>query len=195
MIKAFIIRGEARPRVIPTQRRAPIKNSGKDSENIRAAQTKIIMANKKQTANAQKQARPVFNLTRTQVLRMLVNECDAHLGAALNMTKNGTLKLTGSRPECKEDIKNTVSVGDKVFYLVPSSPNMKGVVTALNSYHDYLEAVRIQAKKQENTKDFETWCNTADSRRQFAAARKYAPKSVADDTIWKDLYNDYLATR
>lgn len=153
------------------------------------------MANKKQTANAQKQARPVFNLTRTQVLRMLINECDAHLGAALEMTKNGTLKLTGSRPECKEDIKNTVSVGDKVFYLVPSSPNTKGIVTALNSYHDYLEAVRIQAKKQENTKDFETWCNTADSRRQFAAARKYAPKSVADDTIWKDLYNDYLATR
>lgn len=153
------------------------------------------MANVRQCGNKQKQARPTFEISDYQFSKAIALFVKNHLQEARKMTKNGALKLTTSRPEVKADIKDTVTVDGKTFYLIPSTPNTKGVLTALVSYCDYLDAVRILAKKQENTKDFSDYKSTADAKRQFKAARKYAPKNVSDETIWKDLYNDYLKER
>ena len=152
------------------------------------------MANVKKTANAQKQARPVFNLSDYQFNRSIALFVKNHFAAAREMTKNGTLKLTTSRPELKDDIKNTAKVGEKVFYLVPSSPNTKGVLTSLVSYCDYLDAVRIQAKKQENTKNFNEWVESVEAKKQFEAIELIAGVSVTDDQK-QALYKKYLKDR
>ena len=153
------------------------------------------MANVTKSGDKQKQARTTFVVSDYQFGKSIALFVKNNLSAAREMTKNGALKLTTSRPELKEDIKGTLVVDGKTFYLVPSTPNTKGVLTALVSYCDYLEAVRILAKKQENTKDLEEYISTADAKRQFKAARKYAPKTVSDETIWKDIYSDYLKER
>ena len=153
------------------------------------------MANVVKSGDKQKQARANFTISDYQFNKAIALFVKNNLNAARKMTKNGTLKLTTCRPEVKEDIKGKVEVDGKTFYLVPSTPNTKGVLTSLVSYCDYLEAVRILAKKQENTKDFEDYISTADAKRQFKAARKYAPVSVSDETIWREIYNDYLKER
>ena len=153
------------------------------------------MTNVNQCGNKQKQARPTFEMSDYQFGKSIALFVKNNLQGARKMTKNGTLKLTTCRPEAKTDIKDTVTVDGKTFYLIPSTPNTKGVLTSLVSYCDYLEAVRILAKKQENTKDFDEYISTADAKRQFKAARKYAPNTVSDETIWKDIYADYLKER
>ena len=153
------------------------------------------MANVTKSGDKQKQARPTFEISDYQFSKAIALFVKEHLQESRKMTKNGALKLTTCRPDLKDDIKGTVKIDGKEFYLVPSTPNTKGILTALVSYCDYLEAVRILAKKKENTKDFEEYVSTADAKRQFNAARKYAPKSVSDETIWKDIYNDYLKER
>ena len=153
------------------------------------------MANVTKSGDKQKQARATFVVSDYQFGKAIALFVKNNLQAAREMTKNGALKLTTSHPDVKEDVKGTVNIDGKTFYLVPSTPNTKGVLTALVSYCDYLEAVRILAKKQENTKDFDEYISTADAKRQFNAARKYAPKSVSDETIWKDIYSDYLKDR
>ena len=153
------------------------------------------MANVGQCGNKQKQARPTFGISDYQFGKAIALFVKNNLKGAREMTKNGALKLTTSRPEVKSDIKGTRVVDGKTFYLIPSTPNTKGILSALVSYCDYLEAVRILAKKQENTKEFNEYISTADAKRQFNAARKYAPKTVSDETIWKDIYNDYLKER
>ena len=153
------------------------------------------MANVTKSGDKQKQARPTFEISDYQFGKAIALFVKNHLKSARKMTKNGTLKLTTCRPELKEDIKGTAEIDGKTFYLVPSTPNTKGILSALVSYCDYLEAVRILAKKRENTKDFKEFVSTADAWRQFKAARKYAPNSVSDETIWKDIYSDYLKER
>lgn len=153
------------------------------------------MANIVKSGDKQKQARATFEVSDYQFSKAIALFVKNNLQAARKMTKNGALKLTTCRPELNEDIKGTVEIDGKIFYLVPSTPNTKGVLSALVSYCDYLEAVRILAKKQENTKDFEEYVSTADAKRQFKAARKYAPKTVSDETIWKEIYSDYLKER
>ena len=153
------------------------------------------MANVTKSGDKQKQARATFVVSDYQFGKAIALFVKNNLEAAREMTKNGALKLTTSRPELQEDIKGTVKIDGKEFYLVPSTPNTKGVLTGLISYCDYLEAVRILAKKQEHTKEFDEYVSSADAKRQFKAARKYAPKSVSDETIWKDIYSDYLKER
>lgn len=153
------------------------------------------MANVTKSGDKQKQARATFVVSDYQFGKTIALFVKNNLQAAREMTKNGALKLTTSRPDLKDDVKGTVNIDGKTFYLVPSTPNTKGVLTALVSYCDYLEAVRILAKKQENTKDFDEYMSTSDAKRQFNAARKYAPKTVSDETIWKDIYSDYLKER
>ena len=153
------------------------------------------MANVNQSGKKQKQARATFEISDYQFSKAIALFVKKHLDGAREITKNGALKLTTCRPEVKEDVKDTVKVDGKTFYLIPSTPNTKGVLSALVSYCDYLEAVRIRAKKQENTKDFDEYVSTADAKRQFNAARKYAPKTVSDETIWKGIYADYLKER
>lgn len=153
------------------------------------------MANVTKSGDKQKQARATFVVSDYQFGKTIALFVKNNLQAAREMTKNGALKLTTSRPDLKDDVKGTVNIDGKTFYLVPSTPNTKGVLTALVSYCDYLEAVRILAKKQENTKDFDEYMSTADAKRQFNAARRYAPKTVSDETIWKDIYSDYLKER
>ncbi len=150
------------------------------------------MANVTKCGDKQKQARATFEVSDYQFIKTIALLVKNNLQAAREMTKNGALKLTISRPEIKEDVKGSVEIGGKTFFLVPSTPNTKGILSALVSYCDYLEAVRILAKKQENTKDFDAYMSTADAKRQFNAARKYAPESVSDDTIWRDIYAEYL---
>lgn len=153
------------------------------------------MANVVKSSDKQKQARPTFVISDYQFNKAVSLFVKNHLAAAREMTKNGALKLTTCRPEVNSDIKGTVEIDGKQFYLIPAAPNTKGVLTALVSYCDYLEAVRVYAKKKENTKEFDDYMFTADAKRQFKAARKYAPKTVSDETIWKDIYNDYLKER
>lgn len=153
------------------------------------------MTNVVKSGDKQKQARATFEISDYQFGKTIALFVKNNLSAAREMTKNGALKLTTSRPEVKADIKGKVEVDGKTFYLIPSTPNTKGVLSALVSYCDYLEAVRILAKKQENTKDFDEYISTVDAKRQFKAARKYAPKTVSDETIWKDIYSDYLKER
>ena len=153
------------------------------------------MANVTKSGDKQKQSRPTFEISDYQFGKAIALFVKNNLQAAREMTKNGALKLTTSRPEIKEDIKGKAEIDGKTFYLVPSTPNTKGVLTSLVSYCDYLEAVRILTKKQENTKDFDEYISTVDAKRQFKAARKYAPETVSDETIWKDIYSDYLKER
>lgn len=153
------------------------------------------MANVVKSGDKQKQARATFTISDYQFSKAIALFVKNNLQAAREMTKNGALKLTTCRPELNADIKGTVEIDGKQFYLIPSAPNTKGVLTSLVSYCDYLEAVRILAKKQENTKEFDEYISTVDAKRQFKAARKYAPKSVSDETIWRDIYNDYLKER
>lgn len=153
------------------------------------------MANVTKSGDKQKQARATFVVSDYQFGKTIALFVKNNLKSAREMTKNGALKLTTCRPDLKDDVKGTVNIDGKTFYLVPSTPNTKGVLTALVSYCDYLEAVRILAKKQENTKDFDEYVSTADAKRQFNAARRYAPKTVSDETIWKDIYSDYLKER
>ena len=153
------------------------------------------MANITKSGDKQKQARPTFEISDYQFGKTIALFVKNNLQTAREMTKNGALKLTTCRPDLNEDIKGSAKIDGKTFYLVPSTPNTKGILSALVSYCDYLEAVRILAKKQENTKDFEEFVSTADAKRQFKVARKYASRSVSDETIWKDIYGDYLKER
>lgn len=154
---------------------------------------KTIMANKKQTANASRQAKATFTISDYQFNKAVALFVKEHLSGAREMTKNGALKLTTSRPECKEDIKNTVSIDGKTFYLVPASPNVKGVISALASYCDYLEAVRIQAKKQSNTKKFDEWVTSSEAKFKVDAL-EFAGIEVTDEML-RGLYAKYLKDR
>ena len=153
------------------------------------------MANVLKNSEKQKQARATFAISDYQFNKVIALFVKNNLQSARKVTKNGALKLTTCRPVVNSDIKGTVKIDGKQFYLIPATPNTKGVLTALVSYCDYLEAVRVFAKKKENTKEFDDYISTADAKRQFKAARKYAPKTVSDETIWKDIYNNYLEER
>lgn len=159
----------------------------------------------KQTANSEKQPRPVCQISKTTLFRVWLSLTerkkdkdgkakDSYLETALKATSYGTYKLTLATPECKEDIKGSIVVGDKKFYLVPSSVGLKGIFSAIISYFDVLDAQRVWAKKLANTKSFEDWVVTADAQRQFRAAEFFKGSELTKDEKYR-LYKVYLNDR
>lgn len=122
----------------------------------------------KTTTTAQPKAMAV--ISRYTFLKVSAMYVDAYLDEALKTTKNGALKITAAIPDCKGDIKGKLNVGDKVFYLVPSSTGRKGMFSAVLSFLDVVDAIRIWRKKLENTKTKEDYLNSAEGQRRVDSA-------------------------
>ena len=157
--------------------------------------------NQEQTSTKSKNARPVINRNRYTVLRAMVrlanggtNGEPSEFARMLEMTQNGTYKLTAAVPEVSADIKGSISVGDRTFYRVPASPGTKGLFAALISVFDVFDAARVWANKVKNTKDRETWRESADARRQFEAVELLTGQKVTPEQEEK-LYQKYLSER
>ena len=156
--------------------------------------------NQKQASTKSKNARPVVNRNRVTVLRALLRLTSGSDGQPseftrmLEMTQNGTFKLTAAVPEVSADIKGSISVGDRTFYRVPASPGTKGLFAALISVFDVFDAARVWANKVKNTKDRETWRESADARRQFEAVELLTGQKVTPEQEEK-LYQKYLSER
>lgn len=156
--------------------------------------------NQNQASTKAKNARPVINRNRVTVLRAMVRLTSGPEGQPsafaqmLEMTQNGTYKLTAAVPEVSADIKGSISVGDKIFYRIPASPGTKGLFAALISVFDVFDAARIWANKVKNTKNRETWRESADARRQFEAVELLTGQKVTPEQEEK-LYQKYLSER
>lgn len=157
--------------------------------------------NQNQVSTKTKNARPVVNRNRITVLRAMVRLVNggsdgqpSAFARMLEMTQNGTYKLTAAVPELSADIKGSISVGDKVFYRIPASPGEKGMFSALLSVFDVFDAARVWANKVKNTKNRETWRESADARRQFEAVELLTGQKVTPEQEDK-LYQKYLSER
>ncbi|MCI7597668.1 MAG: hypothetical protein MSS96_02935 [Bacteroidales bacterium] len=156
--------------------------------------------NQNQVSTKSKSARPVVNRNRVTVLRALLRLTSGSDGQPsafarmLEMTQNGTYKLTPAVPEVSADIKGSISVGDRTFYRVPASPGTKGLFAALISVFDVFDAARVWANKVKNTKNRETWRESADARRQFEAVELLTGQKVTPEQEEK-LYQKYLNER
>lgn len=137
--------------------------------------------NEQQTTNNTRSARPVVVISREQFFTAWLGFGEHYLTKALDVTKNGALKLSTARPDNKEDIKGKIHIDGKTFYLVPSSPSLKGMFTAVFTYLDYLDAVRVLAKRQANTKSRDEYCESAEGRRLIDV--KYQSAKAAVDAI------------
>lgn len=159
---------------------------------------KVVNVN--QDSQKTKNPRPAIKRSRFHTLRVIASvgrelkDGGSILGRMLDLTGNGTYKLTSVKPELKEDNRGTITVGDKTFYRVFASRGQKGLFAALISAYDIFEAQRIWAKKIENTKDFEAWESSADAQRQFEAVELLTGIKVSDEQK-KVLYNKYLSDR
>lgn len=159
------------------------------------------VVNQEQTSTKAKNARPVINRNRVTVLREMVrlanggaNGQPSAFARMLEMTQNGTFKLTAVVPELSADIKGSISVGDRTFYRVPASPGTKGLFAALISVFDVFDAARVWANKVKNTKDRETWRESADARRQFEAVELLTGQKITAQQE-EILYKKYLRER
>ena len=153
---------------------------------------KVVNVN--QDSQKTKNPRPAIKRSRFHTLRVIASVGRELLGRMLDLTGNGTYKLTSVKPELKEDNKGSITVGDKTFYRVFASRGQKGLFAALISAYDIFEAQRIWAKKIENTKDFEAWESSAEAQRQFEAVELLTGVKVSEDQK-KVLYNKYLSDR
>ena len=159
------------------------------------------VVNQEQTSTKAKNARPVIKRSRYVVLRALkelvndgVNGEPSLFVRMLELTDNGTYKITSAKPELSEDVKDTVVVGDRTFYRVPANTSAKGMFSALLSVFDIFEAQRIWANKIKNTKDREAWRESADARRQFEAVELLTGQKVTAEQE-EILYKKYLRER
>ena len=157
------------------------------------------VVNQEQTSTKGKNARPVIKRSRYMVLRELVELVNGGSNGEpslfvrmLELTDNGTYKITSAKPEITEDVKGTVVVGDRTFYRVPASPGEKGMFAAILSVFDVFEAQRIWANKI--PKDRETWRESADARRQFEAVELLTGQKITAQQE-EILYKKYLRER
>lgn len=134
--------------------------------------------NNAQTSNNGKNGKPQVVITRDQFMETWLGFNEHYLTKALDVTKNGALKLTTARPDTKEDIKGKLHVDGKTFYLVPSSPSVKGMFTAVYTYLDYLNAIRIYADRKRNTKSRDEYCDSAEGRRLIDAKVESAKLAI-----------------
>lgn len=156
--------------------------------------------NQEQTSNKSKNARPVIKRNRITILRVWYSliekskEDHSLLDRMLDLTDNSTFKLTSAKPEVLADIKGIIKVGDRVFYRVPASPGPKGMFSALLSVFDLFDAQRVWANRIKNTKNRETWRESADARRQFEAVELLTGQKITAEQEDK-LYQKYLSER
>lgn len=156
--------------------------------------------NQEQTSNKSKNARPVIKRNRITVLRVWYSliekskEDPSLLDRMLDLTDNSTFKLTSAKPEVLADIKGIIKVGDRVFYRVPASPGPKGMFSALLSVFDLFDAQRVWANRIKNTKNRETWRESADARRQFEAVELLTGQKITAEQEDR-LYQKYLSER
>ena len=159
------------------------------------------VVNQEQTSTKAKNARLVIKRSRYMVLRELVelvngggNGEPSPFIRMLELTDNGTYKVTSAKPEVTEDVKGTIVIGDRTFYRVPASPGAKGMFAAILSVFDVFDAQRIWANKIKNTKDRETWRESADARRQIEAVELLTGQKVTPEQE-NILYQKYLRER
>lgn len=158
------------------------------------------VVNGTQDSQKSKNPRPMLKRSRFHTLRVIANvgrelsDGGSILGRMLDLTENGTYKLTAVKPELKDDNKGSITVGDKTFYRVYASRGQKGLFASLISAYDIFEAQRIWAKKIENTKGYEAWEASADAQRQFEAVEILTGVKVSEEQK-KVLYNKYLSDR
>lgn len=159
------------------------------------------VVNQNQTSTKAKNARPVIKRNRYMVLRTLEelvnggeNGEPSLFVRMLELTDNGTYKITSAKPEVTEDVKGTIVIGDRTLYRVPASPSIKGMLSALVSVCDIFEAQRIWANKIKNTKDRDAWRESADARRQFEAVELLTGQKITSDQE-EILYKKYLRER
>ena len=159
------------------------------------------VVNQEQRSTKVKNTRPVIKRSRYTVLRELVKltngggngEPSAFI-RMLELTDNATYKITSAKPEVTEDVKGTIVVGDRTFFRVPASPGVKGMFAGLLSVFDVFDAQRIWANKVKNTKDRETWRESADARRQIEAVELLTGQKVTPEQE-NILYQKYLRER
>lgn len=121
------------------------------------------MATKK-TAGDMKQAKAVKVLTAEQAIEQfddLMNSVDR--GKWLSVTKNGTLKLTVSRPELSEDNKGTLTVGGTTFYLVSAGTSKTSLLISFRSYLIYTLKLKALTEKLANFPTFGDWAKKQSS--------------------------------
>ena len=152
------------------------------------------MANKKETANQEKQAKAVKVYTETQCkseIERLTKLFTANYDKFLSDTKNGAYKATISKPENKADIKGSATVGSKVWYFVPTGE----IRISLSSYIAYLSAIDKLAKQIENFVTFEEWKQRKEIK-SFADGLRYAKLSdeMIED-ILKEKYKEFKADK
>lgn len=156
--------------------------------------------NQEQNSNKSKNARPVIKRNRITILRVWCSliekskEDPSLVERMLDFTDNSTFKLTSAKPEVLADIKGIIKVGDRVFYRVPASPGPKGMFSALLSVFDLFDAQRVWANRIKNTKNRETWRESADARRQFEAVELLTGQKITAEQEDK-LYQKYLSER
>lgn len=156
--------------------------------------------NQEQNSNKSKNARPVIKRNRITILRVWCSliekskEDPSLVERMLDFTDNSTFKLTSAKPEVLADIKGIIKVGDRVFYRVPASPGPKGMFSALLSVFDLFDAQRVWANRIKNTKNRETWRESADARRQFEAVELLTGQKITAEQEDK-LYQKYLNER
>lgn len=156
--------------------------------------------NQEQNSNKSKNARPVIKRNRITILRVWCSliekskEDPSLVERMLDFTDNSTFKLTSAKPEVLADIKGIIKVGDRVFYRVPASPGPKGMFSALLSVFDLFDAQRVWANRIKNTKNRETWRESADARRQFEAVELLTGQKITAEQEEK-LYQKYLSER
>lgn len=156
--------------------------------------------NQDQNSNKSKNARPVIKRNRITILRVWCSliekskEDPSLVERMLDFTDNSTFKLTSAKPEVLADIKGIIKVGDRVFYRVPASPGPKGMFSALLSVFDLFDAQRVWANRIKNTKNRETWRESADARRQFEAVELLTGQKITAEQEDK-LYQKYLSER
>lgn len=156
--------------------------------------------NQEQISNKSKNARPVIKRNRITILRVWYSliekskEDHSLLDRMLDLTDNSTFKLTSAKPEVLADIKGIIKVGDRVFYRVPASPGPKGMFSALLSVFDLFDAQRVWANRIKNTKNRETWRESADARRQFEAVELLTGQKITAEQEDR-LYQKYLSER
>ena len=115
------------------------------------------MATKK-TAGDMKQAKAVKVLTAEQAKEQfeeLMNSVNREKW--LNVTKNGTLKLTVSRPELSEDNKGSLIVGGTEFFLVSAGTSKTSLLISFRSYLIYTLKLKALTEKLANFPTFEDW--------------------------------------
>lgn len=156
--------------------------------------------NQEQNSNKSKNARPVIKRNRITILRVWCSliekskEDPSLVERMLDFTDNSTFKLTSAKPDVLADIKGIIKVGDRVFYRVPASPGPKGMFSALLSVFDLFDAQRVWANRIKNTKNRETWRESADARRQFEAVELLTGQKITAEQEEK-LYQKYLSER